>query len=205
MKPIVICTLFATLPTALGANNYIFSDDSSTPQKKLIMGDPTTDKPSSGASGDGPREQQTTVILSDVMSRDKSISIFASLSRQVESAEQRLDDEARNTTVLAPLNSAVEALPRKPWEDPEDDYKGDKVSEQKYAGQDGFEQAQRNLQRFVEAHMIIKSPWPEGERCRAVGEEDDGREVWWEEKEGKRLVSCCPGGLVCGWMEKTLC
>jgi len=197
MKPIAIyaTAVLAILPAAhsfLGVDNnpLIHYDLPTTPQKKLTMAGDGAD-----ATSKQRQQLQRTVILSDVMPRDKSISIFASLSRQVETAERRLDDGERNTTVLAPLNSAVEALPRKPWEDPED-AGGDTVSGQKYAGQDGFEQAQKNLQRFVEAHFIRKSPWREGEKCKTVGEGDGGTEVWWEEKDGKRIVSACSGELL---------
>jgi paired amphipathic helix protein Sin3a len=129
-----------------------------------------------------PPPAQGSVILSDVMGRDRSINIFAGFTRDIESASSRLDDEGKNTTVLAPLNSAIEKLPRKPWEDPRD-YDG--LGENAYGGEDGQERAQRNLRRFVEAHMIPMSPWPEKEKVKSIG---DDRLVWWEIKEGKKLV-----------------
>jgi paired amphipathic helix protein Sin3a len=145
------------------------------------------------------------VVLSDVMGRDRSINLFAgyvhcavgflqlsdghSLTlyyprfvRDIESAARRLEDSSQNTTVLAPLNSAVEKLPRKPWEDPKD-YGA--LGPNAYEGGEGHERAQRNLRRFVEAHLIPTSPWQEGEKVKAVG----GNQVmWWEEKDGTRVV-----------------
>ncbi|KAJ4297280.1 hypothetical protein N0V88_004198 [Collariella sp. IMI 366227] len=94
---------------------------------------------------------------------------------------------AQNTTVLAPLNSEIEKLPRKPWEDP-NDY--DTLGPNAYEGGDGQERAQRNLRRFVEAHMLPVSPWREGEKVRPIGGD---REVWWEEKEGKQVIQ--PGAI----------
>ncbi len=133
-----------------------------------------------GDEGSLPDEglRQGPVILSDVMGRDKSVNIFAGFARDAESVSRRLDDPARNSTVLAPLNSAVEALPRKPWEDPRD-YGA--LGSDAYEGDDGFERAQRNLRRFVEAHMVPKSPWHPGEKVKPLG---DDREIWWETKEG---------------------
>lgn len=103
--------------------------------------------------------------------------------RDTESASQRLENSAQNTTVLAPLNSAVEKLPRKPWEDPRD---YDTLGSNAYEGDDGQERAQRNLRRFVEAHLVPVSPWKEGEKVKTIAGD---REVWWEEKDGTKLVS----------------
>lgn len=123
-----------------------------------------------------------SVILSDVMGRDRSINIFAGFTRDIESVSRRLDDSGQNTTVLAPLNSAIEKLPRKPWEDPKD---YSTFGTQAYEGDDGQERAQRNLQRFVEAHILPESPWPENERVKSIG---DDRDIWWHEKDGVRIV-----------------
>lgn len=89
-----------------------------------------------------------------------------------------------NTTVLAPLNSEIQKLSRKPWEDPED---YEELGANAYGGADGEGRAQRNLRRFVEAHVVPVSPWKEGERARTVG----GGELWWENKDSKKTV--CTG------------
>jgi paired amphipathic helix protein Sin3a len=104
--------------------------------------------------------------------------------RDIESAARRLEDPSHNTTVLAPLNSAVEKLPRKPWEDPRE-YGA--LGPNAYEGGEGHERAQRNLRRFVEAHLVPASPWKEGEKIKTV---DGDREIWWEERDGTRLVRC---------------
>jgi hypothetical protein len=53
-----------------------------------------------------------------------------------------------------------------------------------YAGAEGEGRAQRNLDRFVEAHVVRVSPWLAGKegKTRSVG----GEEVWVEEREGRR-------------------
>lgn len=81
--------------------------------------------------------------------------------------------------MLAPLNSAIEALPRKLWEDPRED------SADAYQGEQGQERAKANLKRFVEAHLVGVSPWEEGAKGETVG----GRKLWWETREdGRRVI-----------------
>lgn len=139
------------------------------------------DKDSSSEGGNG-NSQEDGVVLSDVIGKQRAINIFASFTRDIEAISRRLDDGAQNTTVLAPLNSQIEQLPRKPWQDPRD-YEA--LGENAYEGQSGEDRAQRNLRRFVEAHIVPLSPWKEGEKVKSLG----GGEVWWEEKEGQKLVS----------------
>jgi hypothetical protein len=123
-----------------------------------------------------------TVILTDVLGRDRSINIFAGFTRDISTVDQRLGDANVNTTVLAPLNNAITSLPRKPWEDPKDYIM---LGANAYEGEDGESRAHANLRRFVEAHIIKVSPWVEG----AAAETMNGGKVWWETKDGKRVVS----------------
>ncbi|KJZ73744.1 hypothetical protein HIM_06862 [Hirsutella minnesotensis 3608] len=89
---------------------------------------------------------------------------------------------AAATTVLAPLNSAVDALPRKPWEDPREI---DALGDAAYDGSpDAQKRADANLRRFVEAHLVPESPWPEGRRAQNMA----GRELWWEARPGGERV-----------------
>ena len=75
------------------------------------------------------------------------------------------------------------SLPRKPWEDPAD---YDQLGTEAYEGDDGQERAKRNLQRFVEAHVVPASPWREGDRVKTLA----GGEVWWEAgADGGKIVS----------------
>lgn len=54
-----------------------------------------------------------------------------------------------------------------------------------YKGDEGEDRATRNLRRFVEAHIVPESPWKEGEKVQSLC----GETVWWESKDGKKLVS----------------
>ncbi|KAL9028474.1 MAG: hypothetical protein Q9196_003164 [Gyalolechia fulgens] len=122
------------------------------------------------------------IIISDVIGKDRAINIFAGFTRNIDHISKRLEDDSQNTTVLAPLNSEIQKLPRKPWENPED-YGA--LGEAAYEGSAGEDRAQRNLRRFVEAHIIPTSPWEEGIKITSVG----GEELWWENKDGVRTVS----------------
>ena len=121
------------------------------------------------------------VILSDVITTQRSINIFAGFTRDIASVSTRLDTTDSNTTVLAPLNSAITSLPRKPWEDPQE-YAA--LGADAYAGKDGESRAERNMRRFTEAHIVPASPWEEGEKLQSMG----GGTLWWEGRDGKQVV-----------------
>jgi hypothetical protein len=141
-----------------------------------------------GGGSDPPTQNQPGVALTDILGTQRSITTFFSLARQHAALSDLLADLRANTTVLAPLNSAVEALPRKPWEHPRD--AGDADA---YDGDDGRDRAQRNLRRFVEAHLLTASPWPEGREhgaAKTVEGEEGGkaRELWWEWRGDTRVI-----------------
>jgi hypothetical protein len=92
-----------------------------------------------------------------------------------------LSNGGKNTTVLAPLNSAITSLPRKPWES-NDDY--NKLGADAYEGKSGEDRAHANLRLFVEEHIVPESPWVEGTKLNTVA----GTQVWWETKNGKKIV-----------------
>ncbi|CAJ2500043.1 Uu.00g028960.m01.CDS01 [Anthostomella pinea] len=152
----------------------------SDPQLPLMPALPPS-KPSDPQQSQPP--PQGRVLISDVMGRDRSINIFASFTRDIASISSRLDSSLENSTVLAPLNSAVERLPRKPWEDPRE---YDAFGANAYEGGDGKDRAQRNLRRFVEAHVVPASPWAEKEKVKSLLDGD--REIWWEMKDGVKVI-----------------
>lgn len=133
-------------------------------------------------NGDAPGDSDEPII-SDVLPKTKGINIFSQLTRDFDSISSRLNDASKNLTVLAPRNSAVQDLPRKPWEDPEDYQKYGEVNA--YEGQDGKDRARDNLRRFVEAHLIPVSPWAEGEEVETLG----GVKLKWT-KEGDKIKVC---------------
>lgn len=146
-----------------------------------IMNEPNIALPPSN-SADEPSEGAGGVRISDVIGKERAINIFAGFTRDIETTSRRLDDTAQNTTVIAPLNSEIQKLPRKPWEDPRE---YDALGATAYDGPEGEDRAHRNMRRFVEAHVIPVSPWKEGEKVESTG----GGKVWWEGKDGKRIVS----------------
>ncbi len=130
-------------------------------------------------------------MLSDVIGIERSINIFAGLTRDLSSVSDRFDDESKRTTVLAPLNSAMAAIGHRPWEDPAD---YDAMGEQAYDGPDGRDRANGNLRKLVEAHLVPAAPWKEGEKMQTLA----GRELYWETKDGKRKVSFVLKYSTCG-------
>ena len=134
-----------------------------------------------------PSAGSDSLSISDVIGKDRVINIFAGFTRDIDTISKRLDDQTQNTTVLAPLNSALQKLPRKPWEDPED-YNA--MGEKAYEGQSGEDRAHGNLRRFAEAHVVPVSPWKEGEKVETMG----GGTVWWESRDGGKVV--CTGDLL---------
>lgn len=152
-----------------------------------------------GSSGESNKAGSDELSISDVIGKERIINIFAGFTREItrtssmhppflttrigdiESISKRLDDSSKNTTVLAPLNSGLQRLPRKPWEDPEDH---NTLGAGAYKGEEGEDRAYQNLRRFVEAHIVPVSPWQEGEKVQTVG----GGMVWWEHKDGLKMV-----------------
>lgn len=117
------------------------------------------------------------MTISDVLPKTRQINIFASLTRDVSAVSGRLESGSDNTTLLAPLNSAMQALPRKPWEDRPGDNSGVSAASHE-------DKAAKNLARFVQEHVVPQSPWKEGEKVETLG----GQKLWWERKDGKRVV-----------------
>lgn len=49
---------------------------------------------------------------------------------------------------------------------------------------DGERRANDNLRRFVERHVVPRSPWVPGEKVQSLA----GGEVWWENRDGKMVI-----------------
>ncbi|KAK1811622.1 hypothetical protein LTR12_014010 [Friedmanniomyces endolithicus] len=154
-------------------------------QRQPIMNaNPPNNPPPASSSSSAPTppaSAEATVILSDVIGNSRQTNIFAGFTRDISSVATRLDASLLNTTVLAPANTAISALPRKPWEDPKDYAE---MGAAAYEGLSGSDRAGSNLRRFVEAHVVPVSPWGEGEKVKTLA----GTEVWWESRGGKTVV-----------------
>jgi hypothetical protein len=129
------------------------------------------------------KDPASNLIVSDILSKTRKVNIFASLTRDIEPISTRLTDKNETTIVLAPLNSAILSLPRKPWEDPTDYERFGNVDA--YKGQDGENRARHNLRRFVEAHLVPVGSWKEGGEVETIG----GGRLSWINDGGKIFVS----------------
>ncbi|PPJ56876.1 hypothetical protein CBER1_11109 [Cercospora berteroae] len=151
-------------------------------QQAPIMADtnaPGIQLPPSSDGNSPPPPPKGDVIISDVIGNTRQINIFAGFTRDIDTISSRLDDSSQNSTILAPLNSAISALPRKPWEDPRE-YAA--LGANAYEGEDGEDRAHRNLRRFTEAHVVPESPWKKGEKVKSLG----GNVLWWDVKDDEK-------------------
>lgn len=153
-----------------------------TSDSSLAMRDSHDQQPLAGADSspaDLNKPVHPAVRLTDVIGTNRAVTTFSSLTRMHSSTATLLGTLSVNTTVLAPLNSAVDSLPRKPWEEENQD------SAKAFDGPGGKDKADQNLLRFVEAHLVAAgSPWEQGKKAKTVL----GRDVWWEEKDGKKVI-----------------
>lgn len=162
------------LPQSLSPTTPPLLNNQQSPMNPGPVQPPGTGAPSS----DGSKPDGSDLTISDILPLSRSINIFAQLTRDIASVTARLSTtDSSNTTLLAPLNSAMQDLPRKPWEDRPGNT--DRVR-----AADNEEKAADNLRRFVEAHVVPVSPWKKGEKVETLG----GDEVWWDEKDGKRYL-----------------
>ncbi|KAF3185028.1 hypothetical protein TWF106_007327 [Orbilia oligospora] len=168
----IISFVAAVLPVA----NF---GPSKNPQNPFVDMDNSQNNPMTGDSG--------VPIVSDALSVQRDVSIFSEIVRGLTNHQilDRLEDKGQNTTVLAPLNSAMRALPRKPWEDPDPRNN----VEGAFFGHEGEKKAAANLERFVKAHVVPVSPFKENEKVQTL----EGTTVWWTTENG--ITKLYPGGI----------
>jgi hypothetical protein len=135
--------------------------------------------------------------LLDVIGQARSISIFGGFTRDVSSVSTLLKSHKKEQIIiLAPLNTAMRSLPRKPWESA-DDYAT--LGTAAYTGSDGEDRAQGNLRKFTEAHIAVvpksEQGWEEGVKVENMA----GQKVWWEKEKksgvGEAKILVFPGGV----------
>ncbi|SJL07772.1 uncharacterized protein ARMOST_11122 [Armillaria ostoyae] len=94
----------------------------------------------------------TKPLLSDLLTIESSASIFYSYARELELSKM-LEDENARLTVLVPTNKAVMALARKPHQGPAPIDEGIEITQEQFD-----KQSRKNVERWVSAHIIPKSP-----------------------------------------------
>ncbi|KAH8825782.1 hypothetical protein DL96DRAFT_1609838 [Flagelloscypha sp. PMI_526] len=100
-----------------------------------------------------PPSSSTLPTLADLLTLSSQTSIFFDYAREL-SLSKILADNTKSITVLAPVNKAVIALPRKPHQSPDNQSKvGVVITEEEYETQ-----SSENVRRWVSAHIIPESP-----------------------------------------------
>ncbi|THH21576.1 hypothetical protein EW146_g49 [Bondarzewia mesenterica] len=90
--------------------------------------------------------------LSDLLTIERSASIFFSYARELE-LSRLFSDASASDTVLVPTNAAVMALTRKPHQGPTDVEDSIEISEQEFDAR-----SKKNVERWVSSHIIPVSP-----------------------------------------------
>jgi hypothetical protein len=113
------------------------------------------------------------VLLSDVLTQCSTVRVFYGLLRDVDDVYDRLSDESQQTMVLAPQDSAMVQLQRKPWETLND---FETFGQKPYEGDDGKERADKNLKRFVKEHVLDTGFMSENTAVKNL----NGGSVWYD-------------------------
>ncbi|KZT43863.1 hypothetical protein SISSUDRAFT_1057392 [Sistotremastrum suecicum HHB10207 ss-3] len=96
-------------------------------------------------------DNSNDVTLADILTIERSASIFYSYARETDISLQ-LVDESRSLTIFAPTNRAVVALPRKPHQGPPDVVVSPEISEQQLD-----EMSKSHVEKWITAHIIPQS------------------------------------------------
>ncbi|ODQ55545.1 hypothetical protein SAICODRAFT_5482 [Saitoella complicata NRRL Y-17804] len=126
-----------------------------------------------------PADDKEKTMLSDLISIDKSLSIFGDLCRQYTHIEHLLEDPLAHITLIVPNNNAFTSLARKPWDTP---------SEPEIHITEDIDADRKRS--FIERHLVLDDELLAGKRYHTIGGEV---EVFFEEKEGVRKLF--PGEL----------
>lgn len=122
--------------------------------------------------------------LADVLGINKQCTIISDYTMGLRDVMLRLQDANKQTLVLAPLNTAILALPQKPWLD------ASGSEEKRVNAQRNEERAEANIARFVSAHLAESIPAKAGEHVKRM----TGGDMWFElDKNAVKRVY--PGGF----------
>lgn len=115
-------------------------------------------------------------LLADIIGL-KQCTIMSDYAMNLEGIARRLLDPSQRTLVLAPINSAITALPRKPWVDGPVDAQDPKISPLR-----NEDRAARNIEAFVERHVVSQYPLPAGAEAKNMAGQAISVEMKDEEK-----------------------
>jgi uncharacterized surface protein with fasciclin (FAS1) repeats len=102
----------------------------------------------------------------------------------------RLADDSTNSTLLAPTNSALQTLPRKPWEDKAEDGQVTRHgSKNSFWNKEAEDKARKNIEEFVASHLVTKYPIEEGKQLPTL----KGTYISYKVKGGEKFID--PGNI----------
>ncbi|ETW86744.1 hypothetical protein HETIRDRAFT_40718 [Heterobasidion irregulare TC 32-1] len=96
--------------------------------------------------------QHAQPTLADLLTIERSASIFFSYARET-GLNSLFSDETAMNTILVPTNKAVMALAKKPHQDPSPVEHGIEISEQEFDSR-----SKKNVEKWVSLHIIPESP-----------------------------------------------
>jgi uncharacterized surface protein with fasciclin (FAS1) repeats len=102
----------------------------------------------------------------------------------------RLADDSVNSTLLVPTNSALQTLPRKPWEDKAGDGRITRHGSKDLVwNEEAEEKARKNIEEFVAGHLVTKYPIEEDKQLPTL----KGTFVCFKVEGGEKFVH--PGNI----------
>lgn len=176
-KQMKLSALIILLPAVLSQLVPLVFHDTEDTEKEFRIQPIEAEMPFQAAAG-GP-------TIADVIPIDRSLTIYSDLVRTSADIQGAFGDAKKRFVVLAPQNSAIVALGRKPWDDRPDD-----TDSRRFQGQGGEDRAQENIMRFVQAHILTAERFDEGDRATNLL----GEKLYWKrDADGKKRIY--PGGI----------
>ncbi|GAA5872850.1 hypothetical protein JCM16303_006853 [Sporobolomyces ruberrimus] len=146
---------------------------------------PTAQKPFEMASS-------STPSLTDLLTRSKHSRLFYDYLRESTSVSTRLANPLESTTILAPVNSAIVSLERKPHQGPPEPVGGNVEG---YSGSREDEQARADyLENWIKRHLVNGRVNLE-DQTKEYETLQEGAKVTIVKREGHELYTVMPGNI----------
>lgn len=122
---------------------------------------------------------QGVPLLGDIFGSLRQCTIIGDYVRSAQTVSDRMVDSQRQTLILAPINSAIVSLPRKPWQDGPENAQDPRVDVMR-----NDDRASKNIEAFVDRHVIPMFPVEAGTTARNLA----GQTLLFEIKDGDKYI-----------------